>query len=166
MEYHVSDHFGRFPSQQKVAKLLLRYGLRVENGRAWCGEVEIGDTALGRAAGVDRRVVRAALETIESNPELGDLFRRLRPTALLSDAAPVMGWSSLEIIPDDAHRPGILADVAGVIAEAGISIRQALVEDPELSEEPHLYIITEGPVPPDLLPRIKRCRGVVSILIH
>ena len=88
------------------------------------------------------------------------------PTAMLKNVAPVMGWSCIEIIPSDAHSPGILADVTGVIAQAGISVRQALVDDPELSEEPRLYIITESMVPPELIPMIKTCRGVKSILIH
>jgi len=32
--------------------------------------------------------------------------------------------------------------VTGVIAEAGISIRQTIVSDPDLSAEPRLYVIT------------------------
>ncbi|MFP4170209.1 MAG: hypothetical protein ACLFUV_04205 [Methanomassiliicoccales archaeon] len=166
MNYPISDYFDRFPSQEKVARLLLRYGLRVHDGRAWCGDIEMGDTALGRAAGVDRRVVKAAIQTIEAEEPLRSLFSRLHPTPLFSTAAPVMGWSSIEIIPEDAHSPGILAEVAGVISRAGISIRQALVEDPEMAEEPSLYVITESPVPSELIPRIKECKGVKSILIH
>jgi predicted regulator of amino acid metabolism with ACT domain len=160
------EHFERFPSQEKVARLLLKHGLRVHDGRAWCGEIELSDTALGRAADVDRRVVKAALETIESNPRLLELFSNLRSTPLFSEVASLLGGSSIEIIPDDAQTPGILADVAGVMADAGISIRQAMVDDPEMSEEPRLYVITESPVPPEILPKIKGCRGVKSILIH
>ncbi len=166
MWYSLSKYFGRFPSQAKVAKLLLTYGLRVENGQVFCGSIEIGDTSIGRAAGVDRRIVRSAVETIEEFEELRQVYSVLQPTALLKDVAPVMGWSAIEIIPTDAHTPGILADVAGVIADAGISIRQAIVSDPELSEEPRLFVVTEGSVPPELIPRIKACRGVKSILIH
>ena len=162
----LSKYFGRYPSQGKVAKLLLEYGLRVQGGNVYCGDIELSDTALARAAGVDRRIVRCAVETMESNDELLRVYSKLRPTVLLKDVAPSMGWSAIEIIPIDAHTPGILADVAGVIASAGISIRQAIVDDPELSEEPRLYIITESPVPPELIPAIKNCRGVLSILIH
>ncbi len=54
----------------------------------------------------------------------------------------------------------------GVIAEGGISVRQALVDDPMLMEEPRLYVITESAVPPEMIPRIKRCHGVKSILLH
>lgn len=162
----LSEYFERFPSQEKVARLLLKHGLRVQEGRAWCGNIELSDTALGRAANVDRRVVKATLATIESNVSLIALFSELRTTPLFSEVAALLGGSSIEIIPEDAHAPGILADVSGVMANAGISIRQALVDDPEMSEEPRLYVITESPVPPDLLPKIKQCRGVKSIVIH
>ena len=77
-----------------------------------------------------------------------------------------MGWSAIEIIPNNAQTIGIVADVTGVIARAGISIRQTIVSDPDLSAEPRLYVITEAPVPPEIIPEIKACRGVKSILIH
>ncbi len=70
------------------------------------------------------------------------------------------------MIPTDAHVPGIIADVTSVIADAGISVRQALVDDPELTEEPRLYVITGSEVPAELIPRIKICRGVKSLIIH
>lgn len=166
MWFSLSKYFGRFPSQGKVAKLLLTNGLRVKEGRVYCGDIEIGDVAIARAVNVDRRIVRAAVETIESEEELRRVFSAIWPTAMLKEVAPVMGWSCIEIIPTDAHVPGILADVTGVIAEQGISVRQALVDDPELWEEPRLFVITESEVPPELIPRIKGCRGVKSILIH
>ena len=166
MTDQLMERFQGFPAQEKVARLLLRHGVKVTEGKAWCGDIELGDTALGRAAGVDRRVVRATVQTIESDPWLREIFSRLRSISLFSEAAPVMGWSSIEIIPVDAHMPGILADVAGVMASAGISIRQAIVDDPEMTEEPRFHVITESTVPPELLPMIKGCRGVRSIIIH
>ncbi len=162
----MSKYFGKFPSQAKVARLLLENGLRVSDGVVYCGEIELADSAIGRAAGVDRRIVRSTVETIESHPELMSVFGRLRPTAMLKDVAPVMGWSAIEIIPNNAQTIGIVADVTGVIAKAGISIRQTIVSDPDLSSEPRLYVITEAPVPPEIIPEIKACRGVKSILIH
>jgi predicted regulator of amino acid metabolism with ACT domain len=115
---------------------------------------------------VDRRIVRATVETIEANEELLSVFGKLRPTAMLKDVAPVMGWSAIEIIPTNAQTTGIVADVTGVIARAGISIRQVIVGDPDLSIEPRLFIITGAPVSPEMIPEIKNCRGVKSILIH
>ncbi|HEY3419516.1 MAG TPA: regulator of amino acid metabolism, contains ACT domain protein [Methanomassiliicoccales archaeon] len=162
----IANYFGRYPSQAKVAKLLLENGMRVSGGRIYSGDVEVADVALGRAAGVDRRIVRSAIETIESSPELAKVFAALRPTLLLRDVAPVMGWSAIEIIPSNANATGIVADVTTVISNAGISIRQVLVGDPDLSVEPKLYVITQSPVPAELIPSLKACRGVRSIVIY
>jgi predicted regulator of amino acid metabolism with ACT domain len=162
----LSKHFGRYPSQGRVARMLLELGLRVRNGEIYCGEIKLADSAVGRAAGVDRRIVRATVETIQASEELAAVFGRLAPTALLRDVAPVMGWSAIEIIPTNASTPGIIADVTGVIAKAGISIRQAIVSDPDLSSEPRLYVITSAEVPPELIPEIRACRGVRSVVIH
>jgi predicted regulator of amino acid metabolism with ACT domain len=162
----ISNYFGRYPSQAKVAKMLLDQGLRVNKGRIYSGEVEIGDVALGKAAGVDRRIVKAAVETIESSPELMRVFSKLRPTSFLKDVAAEMGWSAIEIIPINASAPGIIADVTGIIATSGINIRQIIVSDPDLSTEPRLFIITESMVPPELIPRLKSCRGVKTIILH
>jgi predicted regulator of amino acid metabolism with ACT domain len=162
----ISNYFGRYPSQARVAKLLLEQGLSVRDGRIFSGDVEVGDVAVGKAAGVDRRIVRATVHTIETSPDLLRVFSKLRPICFLKEVAPEMGWSAIEIIPSNAGAPGIIADVTGVIASAGISIRQTLVTDPDLSSEPRLYVITESAVPADLIPRLKTCRGVKSIVIY
>lgn len=162
----ISNYFGRYPSQARVAKLLLEQGLSVRDGRIFSGDVEVGDVAVGKAAGVDRRIVRATVHTIETSPDLLRVFSKLRPICFLKEVAPEMGWSAIEIIPSNAGAPGIIADVTGVIASAGISIRQTLVTDPDLSTEPRLYVITESAVPADLIPRLKTCRGVKSIVIY
>ncbi|OPY32437.1 MAG: ACT domain protein [Methanomassiliicoccales archaeon PtaU1.Bin124] len=161
----IANHFGRYPSQAKVAKLLLEQGFRVHQGRIYAGDVELGDVAIGKAVGVDRRIVKSAVETIESTPELMRVFSKLRPTSFLIEVASEMGWSAIEIIAQNAGTPGIVAEVTGVVANAGISIRQAIVTDPDLSTEPRLYIITESPVPPELIPVMKNCRGVKSIIL-
>lgn len=161
----ISIYFGRYPSQAKVARMLMEMGLSVHDGRIHCGDVELADVAIGKAVGVDRRIVRSAVHTIETNPELSRVFSKLRPTSFLKDIAPEMGWNAIEIIPTNASSPGILADVTGVIALAGLSIRQVIVTDPDLSMDPRLYIITESAVPSEIIPKIKNCRGVKSILL-
>jgi predicted regulator of amino acid metabolism with ACT domain len=62
--------------------------------------------------------------------------------------------------------PGILADVATIIATNNISIRQAIVDDFEFTEEPRLYIITEKQIPGTLLSTIRNARGVKAVLIY
>lgn len=162
----VRHHFEGLPGQALVAQLLLRYGLRVEDGRAFCGDVQLAETAVARAAGVDRRVVGAALRTIEDSGELRGIFRRLWPVAALREVAPRMGWGAIEIVPTDARTPGILAGVSSLIADAGVSIRQVVVDDPDVVDAPRAFIITDSPVPPELLPRMKRVEGVQGVAIY
>ena len=94
-----------FPSQEKVATLLLSHGIRVSGGRAFCGDIEQTDAALARAAGVDHRVVRSALNRISSTPELDGIYSKLRSTLLMSELAPAIGCSTVEIVPTDASIP-------------------------------------------------------------
>jgi hypothetical protein len=146
--------------------MLLRYGLAVREDGVYCATISIPDTSIARAAQVDRRVISATIETIQREPELREVFSRLQPTCHLKDAAPVLKWGVLEIVPSDAHTTGILAGVADIIAKRNISIRQAVVDDPELQEEPRLYIVTEGPLPIDVIPEIRGSRGVKSVILH
>jgi len=117
----IANYFGRYPSQAKVAKLLLENGMRVSEGRIYCGEVEVADVSLGRAAGggpEDRP--RRHRDHRGPVPICRRCFAALRPTLLLRDVAPVMGWSAIEIIPSNATTTGIVADVTTVISNAGI----------------------------------------------
>jgi hypothetical protein len=158
--------FKGFPAQERVAQIMVQVGLRVHEARVFAGDIRISDTALARAAGVDRRVVTATVQTVERNPELKAFFDRLRPTCHLRDVAPLMNWGAIEIVPTNASKPGILAGVAAIIAEAGISVRQVVMDDPEIVDDPHGFIVTEAPVPERLLPRIKMVDGVKSVVLH
>lgn len=159
-------YFKGFPAQEKVAQLMVTYGLRVSEGSVYAAQIKISDTSLARAAGVDRRVVTATVETINKNGELADFFDRLQPVCHLRDVAPLMNWGAIEIVPTNASKPGILAGVAAIIAQAGISIRQVIMDDPEIVDDPHGFIVTEAPVPERLLPQIKQVDGVKSVVLH
>ena len=160
------SYFKGFPAQEKVAQLMVLYGLRVHEGRVYCGGIKVSDTAMARAAGVDRRVVTATVQTIDKTGDLRAFFDRLRPVCHLGEVAPLMNWGAIEIVPTNASKPGILAGVAAIIAEAGISVRQVIMDDPEVVDEPHGFIVTETPVPERLLPRIKQVDGVKSVVLH
>ena len=86
--------------------------------------------------------------------------------ALLSDVAPDIGCSVIEIIPEDASEPGILADITQVIFIAGISIRQAVVDDRGNKNEARLIAVLDGQLPPVYIPRLRSCRGVKSIILR
>jgi len=157
--------FSGYPSQEDVARLMLRLGISVKDGKAYCETVEISDAALGRAAGTDRRVVRSAIDKIAEDRELSAFFFGLRPIALLSDVAQQIGCSTLVIYPTDASIPGILADVSAITLAAGVSIRQAVIDDPD-GKSPHLLIVLDGTLPPEFIPSLKQCRGVASIALR
>jgi len=162
----IANYFEKYPSQAKVARYLLKYGLRIDSDQVMCGDVQIADSALARAAGVDRRVVKSTVETIKSDPTLLRFFSQLLPTNHLKNAASAMGWSAIEIVPMNAHEPGIIAAVAEILSKGNISIRQAIVDDPMTSEEPKLFIVTESQVPADLIPVVRQAKGVKGVTIY
>ncbi|MDR1690726.1 MAG: regulator of amino acid metabolism, contains ACT domain protein [Candidatus Methanoplasma sp.] len=162
----VRTEFSKFPSQEKVAMLILKQGIRVENGVAYCNNIEQSDAAIARAADVDRRVVRSTLERISDTPELNRLFSKLQSMLLMANVAPEIGCTTLEIIPTDATIPGILAGITDVIYKGGLSVRQAVVDDPGTRMDSHLIVVVDGQIPPELLPAIKQCKGVSSVILR
>ncbi len=161
----VNKYFQGFPSQEKVAALLIRYGISVKEGRAFCGEIEQSDSAIGRAAGVDRRVVRSTLMRISSIPELDAIFSKLQSMLSMVELAPEIDCSSMVIVPTDAKMPGILASITSTLYENGMSVRQAIVDDSGDREKSVLLVVVDGKIPPEVIPRLKSCRGVASIII-
>jgi len=162
----ILSEFSGFPSQERVATMMLRYGIRVEDGKAYCGDIELSDSSMGRAADVDRRVIRSTIDKICNTPSLYGIFSKIRSISLFSDAAPEMGCTTIEIVPVDATIPGILADVTEVIFRAGISVRQAVVDDPGIKKEAHLIVVLNGQLPPEYIPMLRAARGVSQIIIR
>lgn len=160
------DHFRRYPAQERVVRLMIQHGLQIADSKIHAGSVEIADTAVARAANVDRRIVRSTIETILDNPQLERAFTRFLPTLHLKDVAPELGLGVIEIIPDDASRSGILAGVTKVIAEHGLSIRQAIVEDPEFVDEARLFVVTESRVPGAIIGPLQDVRGVKGVTVY
>jgi len=160
----VLSRFDGYPGQRKVAEYMLKRGIGVRDSRAVCGEVELGDAPMGRACGVDRRVVRSTIERIESDPWLKIVFAGLEPVALLSGIAPHIGCTSLVIIPTDPTKPGILSEVAAIIYGAGVSITQAVVDG--TGESARLKIVMDGQLSDGCLMRIRNCDGVGGVVIN
>ncbi|MBS7620446.1 amino acid-binding protein, partial [Candidatus Bathyarchaeota archaeon] len=120
-----------------VARLLVETGLSIRDGRIYCNQIEIPTVRIAQAAGVDRRTVTKTIQTVSSNPELSKIFAHMRSAGLsLREIAKHLGFGVVEITPDDPHSVGILAKASTLISEEKISIRQAIVDDPELSPEP------------------------------
>ena len=161
-----AKYFNKYPKRKKLAQKLLEYGLKVNNNKIYCGEIELSDSKIARAFDVDRRIIADTIKLITEKKDLQKIFFRLKPTCHIKDVATEMNWGVIEIIPKDPSMPGILADVAKVVADAKISIRQAIVDDFELSEEPRLFIVTEKKTPGTLIPKIREINGVEAVVIY
>ena len=162
----IAKYFNAYPKRRKLAQKLLEYGLKVSDNKIYCGEIELSDSKIARAFDVDRRIIADTIKTINDEKDLQKVFFQLKPTCHLKDVATEMNWGVIEIIPEDPSTPGILADVAKVVADAKISIRQAIVDDFEFSEEPRLFIITERQVPGTLIPNIRKINGVKAVVLY
>jgi len=161
-----AKHFNQYPKRRKTAQKMLEYGLKIHNNKIYCGNIELSDSKIARALQIDRRAINATIEMIQKIPELNKVFSKLSPTCHLKEVASSMGWGVIEIIPIDPSIPGIVAEIATLIADNKISIRQSIVDDFELTEEPRLFIITEKPIPGRIIPKIKGAKGVKAVLIY
>ena len=144
------------PSQQAVIRLLLERGFSVnEEGRVVSGGIEIPYTGIARELDVDRRVVDSTTDAILEDPELRRIFANISSIPSLMDLAPVLELTVLTVEVAEADESGIVAEVTTLIAEAGLSIRQVISEDPEFTDDPKLYVITDADVSGDLLVEIR-----------
>ncbi len=72
----------------------------------------------------------------------------------------------VEIIVEDPHKAGIIAGASQLFSELGISIRQALVDDPELTPEPKLVLIGDKAVPGEIIPKLLKIHGVTRVSVY
>jgi predicted regulator of amino acid metabolism with ACT domain len=162
----IQEKFKNHPAQEKVIRLLLERGFQIKPpGRVVSGGIEIPHTQIANEIEVDRRVVDATCETISKNEKLMQIFQNVRTIPFLRDVAPLLGLGVIVISPDNAARKGLLGAVATAVSEHGITIRQAVSDDPYLTENPQLTIITEGKASGDLLNSLTRIKGVKSVTV-
>ena len=163
----IMEKFEGSPSQQEVVRLLLERGFSVsEEGRVVSGGIEIPDTQIARELGVDRRVVDSTTDALLADDDLRPIFRNISSIPSLRDLAPVLDLTVLTVEVRDAEQSGIVATVTSMIADRGVSIRQAITEDPEFTDEPRLYVITDEPIPGGLLTDIKNLAFVRRVGIE
>jgi len=164
MFQEIMDKFEGSPGQQAVIRLLLERGFSVnEEGRVVSGSIEIPNTQIAKEVGVDRRVVDSTTDVILADAELERIFRNISQIPSLMDLAPVLDLSVLTVAVQNADEPGIIAQVSSRLADRGISIRQMISEDPEFTDEPRLYIITDETIPGDLITELSGLDFVRSI---
>jgi predicted regulator of amino acid metabolism with ACT domain len=164
---NIKESLEDYPERLKVARILVENGLGVSNGKIYLNEIEIPPVRVARVAEVDRRTVIETLRAINANRELRLIFGEMRSAGLsLKEIAKHLNLGVVEITPTDARIPGILANSAMILVKSGLSIRQAIVDDPELSPEPKLTLIAEKKIPGELIPKFLKIHGVVKVSVY
>jgi hypothetical protein len=167
MWQEILNKFRRYPAQEKVIRLILQRGFQVnDRGRVVSGEIEIPHAQIAKELDVDRRVVDTTASAIRDDEDLWKVFKNIRSMTFLGDVAPVLGLGVIEITPVDAARTGVLGNVASSVARYGLSIRQAISDDPFFVENPKLTIITEGKIPGDLVRLLMEIEGVKRVTVY
>ena len=163
----ITHQLQEYPERLKVARVLIENGLSIQNNKICLNQIEIPPVRIARVAGVDRRTVNETLNSINANLELKLIFEEIRPAgASLKEIAKHLNLGVLEITPVDAKSPGILSNAAMLLNKAGLSIRQAIVDDPELSPEPKLTLIVEKRIPGELIPELLKIPGIAKVSVY
>ena len=163
----ITKHLRGYPARLAVAKLLIENGISVRNGKTYCGKIMISSRALSKAADVDQRTVNRTIRTIEENPQLATFFRNIKPAGpSIIEVAKFLGFGVVEIVPKDAKKYGILAASTSLLASRRLSVRQAIVEDPELTPEPKLTLIVEKKIPGEVVAKLLDLEGISRVTVY
>jgi uncharacterized protein len=163
----IKQHLEGHPERLKVARVLVENGLSIEDGKICLNQIEIPPVRLARVAGVDRRTVNETVNDIESTPELKMIFEEIRPAgSSLKEIAKHLNLGVVEITVVDPKAHGILANSAMILTKGGLGIRQAIVDDPELSPEPKLTLIVDKKIPGELIPELLKVEGVAKVSVY
>ena len=167
----ITTKFGKNPSQMKVVRYFVTYGLSVnekfpEEPSVFCANIEVRPNAIALAIGVDRRVVQSVVNKIFADKELLNFFKEMRPIADMGQlSSKILRLGVIEVIPEDPCKPGIISGIVKVIADYNIGIRQVMVDDPIISDSPRARIVTDSPLPGEAVPLMKKVPGVKGIIV-
>ncbi|MDR1993792.1 MAG: amino acid-binding protein [Nitrososphaerota archaeon] len=163
----IETQLQQYPERLKVTRVLIENGLSAKGDKIYANQIEIPPVRVARVAGVDRRTVNETLNSIHNNPELRMIFEEIRPAGhSLKEIAKHLNLGVVEITPTNATAQGILSSAAVILNTADLSIRQAIVDDPELSPEPKLTFIVERKIPGELIPKLLEIHGVAKISVY
>ena len=141
----VKKRFERQVVRADIVKKMIQSGIRVAEGdKLYVGDVEIDYTAVAKAVGVDRRVVKQTVHQIRADSYLDGIFSNIAPFgSSLLNVVSKLGYSAI-VIESDPRMPGVMAAVAAVLARHDMVIRQALAEDPDMLPDAKMILIVEG----------------------
>jgi hypothetical protein len=163
----IKKHFQGHPERLKVARVLVENGLSIQNGKICLNQIEIPPVRIARVAEVDRRTVNETLNAVSANNELRIIFDEIRPAgASLREIAKHLNLGVVEITVVDPKAHGLLASSATILTKGGLGIRQAIVDDPELSPEPKLTLIVDKKIPGEIIPELLKIEGVAKVSVY
>ncbi len=161
--------FAEFPAQRTVAEKMLELGLSVRSGTIRSGGVEVKDVSLAENCCVDRRVVSATVQRIQSDAFLKPVFESLQPAGpLFVQNAAALGLTVLELEPPAAvaSKFGVVAQITACLAKHRVPIRQILSQDPELFESPKLFIVLQKKPPAKVLGELSALDCVKKLSVY
>lgn len=155
------------PERVQVARTILQNGLAIRNDGVFLNQIEIPTLRVAQAAGVDRRTVIETVRMVNRNPEIKEIFGNLESAGCsLRKVARQLGLGVVEITAEDPNKVGILAGAAGLLAKAGINVRQALVGDPEIEPDPKLILIAQEKIPGSVIQDMLKIDGVAKVSVY
>jgi predicted regulator of amino acid metabolism with ACT domain len=141
----VKEQFSRQIVRSDIVRKMIECGMRVsDDDKIFVDDVEVDYSAVARAVDVDRRVVKQTVEQIRGNRYLYSIFSKTKPLGTsLVDLVSLLGYSAL-IIEADPKSPGVMAEVAEILARHGMVVRQALADDPDMVQDAKMTLVVEG----------------------
>ncbi|MEM0141590.1 MAG: regulator [Thermoplasmatales archaeon] len=162
----IEKKFSKLHSQRTVVFKILEYGISVKDGKIFCNDIEIEPRSIAEACNVDIRVVKSVADNISRDQELSKIFSNLKSTLHMGQVAPIIGFGEIVIEAYDPTKSGIIHEVSEVLSKHGISIRQAVGDDPDFVKSPKLYVITDTPIPAEAIPEIKKSDKIKGVTIY
>ncbi len=162
----IRKQFTRQTARPDVVMKMIQCGMNVSNDeKLFVQGVEVDYSAVARAVNVDRRVVKQTVEQIRRNPRLFSIFSRTRPLGTsLVDLVSLLGYSAV-VVEADPKSPGIMAEVAGILARHGMVVRQALADDEDMVQDAKMTLVVEGRLSGEALAELNSIKTVRSLKI-
>lgn len=162
----LESYFSHRTAGRRVVECFLRHGFAVhDDGSVWAGPIEMAPAKIGRALGVDRRVVIDTAKQIAEHEKLLEVFSRLQPRAYVGEAARRLGYDTI-VISADAHSSGVVSQVTAVLQKHKIMVRQLVADDPDLFPEPKLSAVVDGKLPSKALDELRKLPCAERITIQ
>ncbi len=170
----VEREFGRSESKKRVVVTLLMHGLSIKEkergGRRvsgiFLGDIPVPYKSVSQVCGVDWRTVKEAVDAIRRNTFLREFFAKVENAGpFLRGVTKLLGYRCI-VVETVRDQPGILAYISGLLAEKNINILQVVAEHPLLVRSPKLYVIIEGEVPGDFVPKALHHQAIRSVTVY